>query len=158
MSISDEDRASLKSYWLGEELPAHLAEVLSGSVKSAGEVERRQEMIGYLHELGESAARQARRLTLVYGPLAVGKLVELVRGESVETSRKAAVDLLKRYDEAVREERAERAVRVTREQGLLAASVSDEQAGAILAIMADALSRAGGRLAGGGEELGGEED
>lgn len=153
MSLTSEERAALKAHWLGEKLPSELERVLHGVPSGEVEVVRRQEMSAYLAELGEEASRQARRLALVYGPLAMGKLVELMQGESGELSRKAAVDLLKRLDEARDEERAERAVRVTREQGLLAASVSEGESRQILAILADAFGRAAGGGGGGSEKV-----
>lgn len=142
MSLTTEEQAALKAHWLGESLPAEVEASLAG-LSAEEAVLRRQEMAAYLAELGEEAARQTRRLALVYGPMAMAKLVELMQGENAELSRRAAVDLLKRLDEAMSEERAERAVRVTRQEGVLAASVSEKEAQQLLAIMADAVGRLG---------------
>jgi len=141
MALSDDDRAALRGHWLGEPLPERLAEVLGGTPSGAGDRAYRSELRGYLRGLSGDASRQTRRLVLTYGPAAVARLVELMQGDSAETARRAAVDLLRHWESSAREEQAEAAQQAADDDRRLAENLTDEQARQLLAILADAGDR-----------------
>jgi len=94
----------------------------------------------HLDGLADETARKVRRLILAYGESAVARLVELMQGDSAETARKAAVDLLRHWQGCLQDERADasRAESVARRQA--ADRLSDEQVERVWAILADAAS------------------
>jgi len=142
MPLSDEDRAALRAFWLSEPLPEHLAEALAAWPAEARErqaaFQRQQELREYLRGLGLTLARQTRRLILSYSPAAAARLVELMRGENLETSRKAAVDLLRLHETSVKNELAEAADESALEGRALADNLSEDQYRQLLALLADA--------------------
>ena len=75
---------------------------------------------------------------LAYGTAAVARLVELMQDESKETSRKAAVDLLRLHKDYLKEELAEEAARSGAADRVLVDSLSDHQVEILLGVLADA--------------------
>jgi hypothetical protein len=137
MALSETDRAALRAHWLGEPLPDDLADVV-GDAAGRADGGRRGELRRYLDGIGAESARQTRRLVLTYSPAAVARLVELMRGDSAETARKAAVDLLRLHESSARDELAEAAARAAVDDRRLAESLTDDQVRGLLAILADA--------------------
>lgn len=137
--LSESDRTALRAHWLsGDPLPAPLCRALRGRPRSDRARARQAMLLAYLDGLGDAESRRVRRLVLAYAPAAIARLVELMDGENAETSRKAAVDLLRYYTESLREERDEAARDAANRQQRLAGQLTDEQVGRLLAILAEA--------------------
>jgi len=145
MALSDDDRAALHGHWLGEPLPERLAKVLGGQPVGTGERAYRRELRRYLGSLSDDAARRIRRLVLTYSPGAVAQLVELMQGDSAETARKAAVDLLRHWESSARQEEAEAARQAADDDRRLAENLTDDEARRLMAILANAGDRASSR-------------
>jgi len=138
MTLSDKERSALRAYWLGEPLPKELARLLAGSPRSADSRRHKQAAQDFLAHLPSEAGQQTRRLVLAYGAAAVARLVELMQDESKETSRKAAVDLLRLHKDYLKEELAEEAARSGAADRVLVDSLSDHQVEILLGVLADA--------------------
>jgi hypothetical protein len=143
MILSEPMRAALRGYWLGEPLPAELARLLGQNLAEGPPT--RDEVLAYLAALAGEAAGKTRRLVLTYSPGAVARLVELLHGESDETARKAAVDLLRLFHSSAEDEVAEEAARSASEMRRLTSGMTDEDAVALLELLDEyeVMSRAG---------------
>lgn len=149
MTLSNDERVAVRSHWLGEALPEALAELLSRRPRDEAERERQREVRHFLHTLSGDTVRHTRRLLLTYGVLAVARLVELMNGESAETSRKAAVDLLRHWDRWAGEELAEDASALAMEHRELTAALTDGQVERLWSILAEGRpGEAAGEVAG----------
>ncbi|NIA20938.1 MAG: hypothetical protein GWP05_02970 [Anaerolineaceae bacterium] len=138
MTLTEKERGALRAHWLGEPLPKELARLLAGSPRSAARRRRRQAAQDFLAQLPEEAGQRTRRLVLTYGVAAVVRLVELMQDESKETSRKAAVDLLRLHKDYLKEELAEQAARRGAADRAVVDSLTNEQVEILLGILADA--------------------
>ncbi len=137
MTLSEQDRAALRAYWLGEPLDETIRAALEDPPADEAARQRQTEMRRYLLGLASAEVRRTQRMGLAYAPLAVAQLVDLIRGESAETSRKAAVDLLRHWDKWARAELAADAAALSAEHRRLTSSLTDDQVERLWAILAE---------------------
>jgi hypothetical protein len=137
MTLSEQERAALRAYWLGEPLDETIRAALEDSPADETARERQLEMRRYLLGLASADARRTRRMGLAYAPLAVAQLVDLIHGESAETSRKAAVDLLRHWDKWAKAELAADAAALAAEHRRLTSRLTDDQVERLWAILAE---------------------
>lgn len=140
VAVSEEDRSALRAYWLGEPLPEALARLLECRPRSRSRRKRQDALRRYLAGLTEQTARQTRRLILTYGQSAVARLVELMQGDHAETSRKAAVDLLRHWESSLRDEMVAASQAASSERQRMTDCLSDRQVERVWAILADAAA------------------
>ena len=137
MALSEHEQAALRGYWLGEALEEDLRRLIEDPPRSEADGLQQLEMRRYLLELTPQAVRRTRRMGLAFAPVAVAQLVELIRGENMETSRKAAVDLLRHWDRWACSELAADAVALAAEHRRLTAGLTDDQVAQLWAILAE---------------------
>jgi hypothetical protein len=143
MAMSDSVRAATEGHWLGGPLTSEL-EALALAAAEGGEAALAwQEVVDCLNHLGGEHARRTWRLILAYSPSAVITLAEKLQSENEEMSRKAAVEILKYFQEAAEEELAAEAARAESEEQGLVAALSDDETEMMLMILAEARARQG---------------
>ena len=143
-ALSEAHREALRGHWLGQGLPAELAWLLQPEA-SATAAQRAvcEEALRFVRGLSASFDRHARRMVLAGVSTAVARLIEAMHGESVETSRRAAADLMRYWDRAARGEAADGARSEAAEGRHLADTLTDEQVEQIWSTLADARAAAG---------------
>lgn len=138
MTLSEQDQAALQGHWLGQPLDEGLVRLLREDLPPDDPGRPRQlEVRRCLVEMASQTVRRTRRLGLAHGPLAVAQLVDLIRGESAETSRKAAVDLLRHWDSWARSELDAEAAALAAEHRRLTSHLTDQQVAQLWSILAE---------------------
>jgi len=151
MPLTDTDKTALRAFWLGEPLADELALAVNephGDLPpGATEQQRRlhaerlalqDDARDFLKAMGAGLRRRLRRLVMVYSPPSVMAIAAQLHSEKPDEVRRAAVEILKLFDQAAKEEEADAEALRLRESESVVERLSDDQRKQLLAILADA--------------------
>ena len=138
MELSEQERAALRAYWLGNPQEGPLAAALAAVPASAEQRQWQAAARAFLREVSCGEIQQARRCLLRCSLSAALVLAEQLRSADAKEAQRAAMDLLRHFEKVAADELAEVAHEAAGEERALLDGLSDEQMRRILAILAEA--------------------